>query len=212
MSESGQPKVSREQALGILADHVKDRGLRRHMLATEAAMAFYARKLNQDPESWALAGLLHDFDWEIHPTLEGHPKEGAPILRRHGVSEEVIQAILAHNEQGTGVAAEQPMDFALRACDEITGLIIAATLVRPAKDLRLMKVKSVKRNWKDKLFCANVDRAEIQDATTAFSARCFDGKLELWQHVGHVLEAMQGVAERLDLDGRLAPPEMARAT
>ena len=196
--------MERQAALDILNEYVKDRGLQRHMKATEAAMRHYANLLEEDPEPWGLAGLLHDFDWEVHPTVEQHPKDGAPILRQRGAPEEVIQAILAHNPAGTGQEAVSAMDFALRACDEITGLIIAAALVRPAKDVRLMKVKSVKRNWKDKLFCAAVDRQEIIEATEAFSARCFDGKLELWQHVGHVLEAMKGVAEGLDLDGRLA--------
>ncbi|MEO1082945.1 MAG: HD domain-containing protein [Acidobacteriota bacterium] len=196
--------MDRETAFSTLTEHVKDRGLQRHMEATEAAMRLYAEKLGEDPDLWGLAGLLHDFDWEIHPTIDQHPKDGAPILRERGAPEAVIQAILAHNPEGTGVEAEAPMDYALRACDEITGLVIAATLVRPAKDVRLMKVKSVKRNWKDKLFCAAVDRQEIVEATEAFSQQCFDGKLEIWAHVGHVLEAMKGVAERLDLDGRLA--------
>jgi putative nucleotidyltransferase with HDIG domain len=196
--------MDREQAWKILTEHVADRGLRRHMQASEAAMRLYAEKLGEDPELWGLAGLLHDFDWEIHPTVHQHPKEGAPILRRHGAPESVIQAILAHNELGTGVAAQTAMDFGLRACDEITGLIIAATLVRPAKDIGQMSVKSVKRNWKDKLFCAAVDREEIRESTEAFSQHSFGGQLELWQHVGHVLEAMQRVAGDLDLDGRLA--------
>jgi putative nucleotidyltransferase with HDIG domain len=195
--------IDRETAWNILTEHVEDRGLRRHMQAVEAAMRQYATALGEDPDRWGLAGLLHDFDWEIHPTTEQHPAHGAPILRERGVPEDVIQAILAHNEDGSGVAATKPMDWALRACDELTGLIIAATLVRPAKDIRQIKVKSVKRNWKDKLFCAAVSREEIQEATEDFSRECWDGKLELWQHVGHVLEAMQNVAEDLDLDGRL---------
>lgn len=197
--------MDREQAWNTLTEHVNDIGLRRHMLAVEAAMRAYAEQLGHDPEPWGMAGLLHDFDWEIHPTVEQHPKDGLPILRERGASEDVLQAIAAHNPAGTGVDAVAPMDFALRACDEITGLIIAATLVRPAKDVRKLKVKSVKRNWKDKLFCAAVDRNEIVESTEAFSEACFEGKLELWQHVGHVLEAMKGVADTLDLDGRLAP-------
>lgn len=198
--------MNRESAWDTLVEHVQDLGLRRHMLAVEAAMRAYATKLGADPEAWGMAGLLHDFDWEIHPTTEQHPKDGAPILRARGASEEVIQAILAHNPEGTGVAATQPIDFALRACDEITGLVIAATLVRPAKDVRQIKVKSVKRNWKDKLFCAAVDRQEIIDNTEAFRQACFDDGLELWQHVGNVVAAMQDVAPSLDLDGRLAKP------
>lgn len=195
---------TREQALAILHEHVEDENLRRHMLAVEAAMRWYADELDGDPERWGMAGLLHDFDWEIHPTSEQHPTEGAPILRDRGVPEDVVQAILAHNPAGSGVDAETPMDHALRACDEITGLIIAAVYVRPHKDVRKLKVKSVKRNWKDKHFAAGVDRDEVREYAEAFSEQCFGGELSLWEHVGHVLEAMQGEAERLELDGRMA--------
>ena len=180
--------MDRQTAWQTVQDNVEDHGLRRHMLAVEAAMRFYAERLDADPDLWGLAGLLHDYDWEIHPTLEAHPKEGVPLLRERGCPEEAVQAILSHNEAGTGVGREKPMDYALLACDEITGLIIAATLVRPHKDIRQIKVKSVKRNWKDKLFTAQIDRGEI----------------ERFEHVGNVLEAMQGVAAELDLDGRLA--------
>lgn len=196
--------MDRQKAWDLMCENVQDHGLRRHMLAVEAAMRFYAERLDGDPETWGLAGLLHDFDWEIHPTLEGHPKNGAPILRDNGCPEEIVQAILSHNTAGTGVERQHPMDFALLACDEITGLIIAATLVRPHKDIRQIKIKSVKRNWKDKLFTAQIDRGEIEEATHDFSQACFDGKLEVWTHVGNVLQAMQGAAEPLDLDGRLA--------
>ena len=103
-----------------------------------------------------------------------------------------------------GLEPSSPIDYALRACDEITGLIIAGVYVRPQKDVRKMKVKSVKRNWKDKHFCAAVSREEVTETTAAFSEQCFDGKLELWQHVGNVLEAMKGAAEVLELDGRMA--------
>lgn len=198
--------MERAEALAILEEYVQDPGLRRHMLAAEAAMRGYAEKLGQDPGLWGLAGLLHDFDWEIHPTSERHPKDGAPILRERGLPEEALQAILAHNPPGSGVSPSAPIDFALMACDEITGLIIAAALVRPARDLRQLAVKSVQRSWKDKLFCAAVDRHEIEAATAAFSQACFGGSLELWQHVANVLESMQSAAESLELDGRLAKP------
>ena len=155
---------------------------------------------------WRLAGLLHDFDWEIHPTLEDHPAKGAPILRDAGCPEDVVQAILSHNERGTGVARRAPMDFALLACDEVTGLVIASTLVRPSKDVRDVKLKSLKKRWKEKAFARGVDRQEVEEATADFSRACFDGGLELWDHVANVLEAMKGAAERLGLDGRLAAP------
>lgn len=200
--------IDRAAALATVDEHIKDRGLRRHMLAAEQAMRAYAAKLDGDPERWGLAGLLHDYDWEIHPSAEAHPIEGVPLLRERGVPEDVIKAILAHNPT-IGHEPTTVMDHALRACDEITGLIIAATLVRPAKDIRQITTKSVQRNWKDKLFCAAVDRHEIEENVAAFSQAAYEGKLELWAHVGNVLEALQTIAEDLDLDGRLAPPKPA---
>jgi putative nucleotidyltransferase with HDIG domain len=195
---------SRDDAVAILHEHVQDENLRRHMLAVEAAMRRYAGELGADPDRWGLAGLLHDFDWEIHPTIDAHPKEGVPILRQRGVPEDVLQAILAHNTAGTGVERREPMDYALLACDEITGLIIAATFVRPHKDVRQLSVKSIKRNWKDKLFAAGVDRAEVAEAVEDFSRACHGGGLDLWQHAGNVLAAMQDAADTLELDGRMA--------
>lgn len=186
--------------------YVKDPGLRRHMLAVEAAMWLYAARLSADLEKWALTGLLHDFDWEIHPTLADHPAKVALILRQLGVDEEIITAILSHNPASTGVQPASPMDFALSACDEITGLIIAVALVRPSKDIRDVEVKSVKKKWKEKYFAAGVHREEVETATAEFSQACFNGGLELWEHVGNVLLAMQGAAADLELDGRLATP------
>lgn len=196
--------IDRERASQLMRTHVEAPGLRRHMLAVEAAMRFYAEKLGGDEEVWGMAGLLHDFDWEIHPELTRHPAEGAPILRRHGCPEEVVQAILAHNTEGTGVERSQPMDFALLACDEVTGLIIAAALVRPSKDVRDVKLKSVKKRWKERSFAAGVDRQHVEEVSEDFSRVCFDGALELWEHVQNVLTAMQGAAATLELDGRLA--------
>lgn len=196
--------MTRSEAWSLLEEFVEARGLRRHMLAVESAMRWYAERLGGDPERWGMAGLLHDFDWEIHPTLEQHPAEGAGILRQRGCDQDVITAILSHNTAGTGVERSTSMDFSLLACDEITGLITAATLVRPDKDVRCVKIKSLKKKWKDKAFSRGVDRAHVEAATKDFSQACFDGRLELWQHVGSVLEAMGGVAAALDLDGRLA--------
>jgi putative nucleotidyltransferase with HDIG domain len=196
--------MTREEAWQLVCDNVQAAGLRRHMLAVEAAMRAYAVRLGSDPETWGLAGLLHDWDWEIHPALERHPREGIPELRRRSCPEEVVQAVLAHNEEGTGVAAASPMDFALRACDEITGLIVAAALVRPSKDVRDVEVRSIQKRWKEKAFAAGIDRGEVERATADFSRAAFDGALALPEHIGNVLAAMQGVAAALDLDGRLA--------
>lgn len=196
--------MDREAAWRLLAENVQTQGLRRHMLAVEAAMRWYAARLGEDPEVWGLAGLLHDWDWEIHPTLEQHPAQGVPVLRERGCPEEVVHAILAHNTAGTSVERERPIDFALLACDEVTGLILAAALVRPSKDVREVEVKSIKKRWKERAFAAGVHREEVEEATADFSRVCFGGGLDLWEHVGNVLAAMQGIAAELDLDGRLA--------
>jgi predicted hydrolase (HD superfamily) len=174
------------------------------MLAVSAAMRWYAGKLGHDPDHWAVAGLIHDFDWEIHPDLDHHPMKGAPILRARGWDEEIIRIVLSHYTAGTGIERKKPVDFALLACDEITGLIIATALVRPSKNIADVTVSSIRKKWKDSRFAAGVDRAHVTEVTADFSRACFTGQLELWQHIGNVLTAMQGAAERLELDGRLA--------
>ena len=171
------------------------------MWAVGASMRHYAEKLGADPDYWQSVGLLHDFDWEIHPDLDRHPREGAPILRERGVDEETIRTILSHYTEGTGVEREKPIDYALLACDDITGLIAAVALVRPSKDIGDVKVKSVKKKWKDRRFAGGVDREHVEHAVTDFSAVCFDGGLSLWDHVANVLEAMKGEAAMLGLDG-----------
>lgn len=196
--------MDREQAQRIVEEFVQAPGLRRHMAAVDAAMRWYAERLDADIETWSMAGRLHDFDWEIHPTLEDHPRQGAPILRQRGCPEPVVNAILSHNTEGTGVERQQAIDFALLACDEITGLIIAAALIRPDKDVRQVRLKSVKKRWKSRAFAAGVDREHVAEATEDFSRACFGGELDLWQHAQNVLEAMQGAAAGLELDGRLA--------
>ena len=204
--------MDRQKAWELVVENVQAQGLRRHMLAVEAAMRAYAARLGGDVEAWGLAGLLHDFDWEIHPTLEQHPAAGAPILRRHGAGEDIVRAILSHNTEGTGVERERPIDFALLACDEVTGLVIAAALVRPSKDVREVELKSIQKRWKERAFAAGVDREHVARATEDFSRACFAGALDLWQHVGNVLGSMKTVAAELDLDGRLARPAVGAQT
>ncbi|MBI3158575.1 MAG: HDIG domain-containing protein [Chloroflexi bacterium] len=185
--------VTRGDALAIVKEHVKNEGLLRHMLAVEAAMRFYARKLGEDEETWGVVGLLHDFDWEIHPTLVQHPQDGAAILRGRGVPEEVVQAVLSHADH-TGVARDTPMRKALAACDEITGLITAVALVRPSRSILDLEAKSVKKKWKDKAFAAGAHREDIEAGAAEFG-------VELWEHVGNVIEAMKGIAGELGLRG-----------
>ena len=185
--------MKRSEALALVREFVKNENLVKHMLAVEAAMRFYAEKLGEDADLWGVAGLLHDFDWEIHPTLEEHPAAGAPILRERGVPEEIVRAILSHADH-TGIPRDTVMEKALFACDEITGLITAVALVRPSRSLMDLKVKSVKKKWKDKSFAAGANRAEMEQGAEEFG-------VELWEHVGNVVEAMRRVAPELGLAG-----------
>jgi putative nucleotidyltransferase with HDIG domain len=189
--------MNRSAALAIVHEYVKNESLVRHMLAVEAAMRFYAEKYNQEIETWGIVGLLHDFDWEIHPSLEGHPQDGAPILRARGVPEEIIRGILSHADH-TGVPRQSLMEKALYACDEITGLVTAVALVRPSRSLYDMTVSSVKKKWKDRAFAAGADREEITKATAEFG-------VELWEHVENVITAMRRIAPDLLLEGNLPP-------
>jgi putative nucleotidyltransferase with HDIG domain len=195
----------RQDAWQIVNEFTKNPNLVKHMLSVEAAMRAYARKLDQDEERWATIGLLHDFDWEIHPTLDQHPVKGADILRERGWDEETIRTVLSHYPSGTGVQQEKLVDFALMACDEITGLITATALVRPSKDIRDVRLRSIRKKWKDRSFAAGVIRPEVEEATANFIDACpeLEG-WDLWQHVDFVLEAMKGIATELGLDGRLA--------
>ncbi len=183
----------REDAWKIVCEYVQSENLRKHMLAVEAAMRHYADLYGEDAESWALPGLLHDFDWEIHPSLEQHPQLGAQILRDRGVEEGVIRCILSHAPH-TGVPRAGLRDRALFACDELTGLITAVTLVRPSKSLHDVKVKSVRKKWKDKSFAAGVVRADIEQGARELG-------VELWAHVRNVIDAMRSVASELGLRG-----------
>lgn len=190
--------MNRDQALAIVTTYVKSPNLVNHMLAVEAAMRFYARKLGEDEERWAVTGLLHDFDWEIHPTLEEHPQAGAPILRQLGVPEDIILAVLSHADHA-GVPRVTPMQKALSACDEITGLITAVALVRPSRSLYDLTASSVKKKWKDRAFAAGANREEIVRGAQEFN-------VELWEHVDNVILAMRQIAPQLGLEGSLSAP------
>jgi len=185
--------IAREQALEIVREFIKNENLVKHMLAVEAAMRFYARELGEDEERWGITALLHDFDWEIHPEMETHPTEGAPLLRERGVPEETIQDILSHADH-SGVPRDTQLRKALHACDEITGLITAVTLVRPSKSIHDVTVKSVKKKWNNLNFAAGANRKEMENSFADFA-------VEQWEHVGNVLKAMQGIARELGLVG-----------
>jgi putative nucleotidyltransferase with HDIG domain len=185
--------MNRDDALKIVHDYVKNENLVRHMLAVEAAMRFYAVKFGEDQDVWGITGILHDFDWEIHPSLEQHPLAGAPILRDRGIPEEIVRAILSHADH-TEIPRLTRMEKALYACDEITGLITAVALVRPSRSLLDLEASSVKKKWKDRAFAAGANRDEITKAAQEFD-------IELWEHVTNVILAMRTIAPELGLAG-----------
>ena len=185
--------TTRAEALAIVREHVKNENLVRHMLAVEAAMRYYARLVGEDEDMWGLAGLLHDFDWEVHPSLEQHPQEGAAILRLRGVPEVIVESVLSHADH-TGIPRTTRMQKALFACDELTGLITAVALVRPSRSILDVTVKSIKNKWNDKAFAAGAKREEIEAGAKEFG-------IDLWEHAGNVLAAMQGQAAELGLQG-----------
>lgn len=189
--------MTRDEAVALVREFVKNENLVRHMLAVEACMRFYAEKFGEDVETWGLLGIIHDFDWEIHPTLEEHPQAGAPILRERGVPEELIQDILSHADH-TGVPRDTLRRKALYACDEITGFVTAVALVRPSRSLYDLEVSSVKKKWKDKAFAAGAERANIEAATADFG-------IDQWEHVGNVITAMRRIAPDLGLVGNIQP-------
>jgi len=187
---------SREDAWQLVTEFTQNPNLIKHMLAVEAAMRAYARRFGEDEELWATVGLVHDFDYEQNPDLsvEGHPVTGSKILRERDWPEEIIRAVLSHASEYTGVARETQLEKTLWAVDELTGLITAVALVRPSKSIHDVKIKSVRKKWKDKAFAAAVDRPEIEEAASALG-------VDLWEHVGVVLGAMQGIAGELGLEG-----------
>lgn len=189
--------MDRSQAYAIVNQYVKNPNLVKHMLAVEAAMRHYANKLGEDVEAWGIAGLLHDFDWEIHPDAGRHPQAGAPILRDHGVPEEIIHAVLSHADH-TNIPRTTTMEKALYACDELTGLIIAVALVRPSRSLMDLTASSVKKKWKDKAFAAGANREEMEKGAAEFG-------VDLWQHIDEVILALRPIASELGLAGNLTP-------
>ncbi len=184
--------MDREQAWNLMTEYTKSDSLRKHMLSVEAAMRFYAKKFGEDEEKWSIVGLLHDFDYEQNPSLEDHPFVGVKILEEKGYPEEIRRAVLAHAEH-TGVVPETPMEKSVFAVDELTGFIVAVALVRPSKSIMDVKVKSVKKKMKDKGFARNVNREDIRKGAALLN-------LSLEEHIGNVIEAMQGIAKELELE------------
>ena len=181
---------SRDQAWETLTRYTKSEALLRHALAVEAAVRAYARKFGEDEELWAVTALLHDFDYEIHPTLDKHPQDGAPILREEGYPEEIVEAVLSHAEH-LAMPRDTMLKKTLFACDELAGFIHACGLVRPT-GIDGLEPKSVKKKLKQPSFAAGVHRDEVYAGAELLG-------VELDEHIRNVVEAMQPIAGEIGL-------------
>ena len=186
---------NREDAIKLLHKYTKTDSLRRHALGVEQAMRKMAGKYNGDPDEWGITGLMHDFDYEMHPTIEKHPYIGNEILKSKGYPESITQAIMGHATY-TGVSRETDMAKALFAVDELTGFIFAVTYVRPSKSIFEVKPKSVKKKLKQKSFAASVLREDIFQSVEELG-------VDLTEHIQFVIDALAEKAEELGLKGEL---------
>jgi putative nucleotidyltransferase with HDIG domain len=183
--------MNRAEAFALLTEYTQSQSLIKHMLAVEAAMRAYARKLGEDEERWGIVGLLHDFDYERWPNPPDHPLKGSEILRQHGYPEEVIYAIKSHADYLPDCPRVNRLDKALYACDELCGLITAAALVRPA-GITDLTAASVKKKMKSKGFARNVKREDVERGAADFG-------VDLTEHIQFVIDAMKPLAGELDL-------------
>ena len=183
-------EVTRERAWETLTSYTKSDALLRHALGVEACLGWYARHFGEDEALWRAVGLLHDFDYEIHPTLDKHPQDGAPILREEGYPEEVIDAVLSHAEH-LAMPRDTLLKKTLFACDELSGFVHAVGLVRPT-GLEGLEPKSVKKKLKQPSFAAGVHRDEVYAGSEGLG-------LELDEHIRNVVAALQPIAGELGL-------------
>jgi putative nucleotidyltransferase with HDIG domain len=196
---------TRTAAYELMTSWTESESLRHHMVAVEAAVVAYAERTGADVDLWAATALLHDFDYERHPTLgpDGHPSVGVEHLRALGAPDEMLEAILGHADH-TGVPRTSRLSKVLYACDEVTGLIVAAVLVRPDRDIANLGLPSLRKKFKDKAFARGVARDDVVRGAEELG-------VPLWEHVETVLGAMQDRAGTLGLDGRLADADRLRA-
>lgn len=183
--------MNSSEARSLMHEYTQSDALRRHMYAVEATMRAYAQKFNDDEETWGIVGLLHDFDYEIHPIAPDHPVKGSEILKDKGYPDIVRRAILGHASY-TGVPRDTMMAKTLYACDELCGFIMACALIRPNK-IADLEVSSVKKKLKDKAFARNVNRDDILHGAEELG-------VTLDEHIGFVINAMKSISAELGFE------------
>jgi predicted hydrolase (HD superfamily) len=203
----GSSMVDRETAWCLLTEFTQSESLRKHALEVEACMRACSRKFGagsseasalglSEEDLWSIVGLIHDFDYEKYPSLEDHPYKGNEILKQRGWPEAISRAIMSHAEY-TGVTRDTPMEKALFACDELAGFITAVALIKPGKSLAEVDTRSVRKRMKDKAFARKVNRDDIVKGAAALG-------VDLDEHIAFCIEALQGIAGKLGLDGSAA--------
>jgi putative nucleotidyltransferase with HDIG domain len=188
-------EATRDRAWETLTRYTKSEALLRHALAVEAAVGGYARRAGEDEELWRATALLHDFDYEIHPTLDEHPQDGAPILREEGYPEEVIESVLSHANH-LALPRDTPLKKTLFACDELSGFVHACGLVRP-DGIETLEPRSVRKKLKQPSFASGVSREDVYEGAEGLG-------VDLDEHIAFVIEALRPIAPRLGL--RTAAP------
>jgi putative nucleotidyltransferase with HDIG domain len=187
--------LSRDEAWAIVTEHTQSESLRKHMLAVEAAVRGYARQFNENEDDWGAVALLHDFDYERYPDQENHPFRGVEILKARGYPDWVTRAILSHADY-SGVPRESPLEKTLYACDEMSGFVTAAALVRPSKSVLDLEASSVIKRMKDKAFARAVPREDLRRGADELG-------IPLDQHISNVISFLRLRADELGLRGSL---------
>jgi putative nucleotidyltransferase with HDIG domain len=191
MADPHRRVMNRGGAWALLTEFTQSDSLRKHALAVEAAMRAYADRYRADPETWGVAGMLHDFDYEMHPAAPQHPMKGAEILLARGVAPEIVHAILAHADY-SGFPRVNQLDRGLYACDELSGFVTACALVRPGRAIAGLEPGSVKKKLKDKGFARTVNRHDVYRGAEELG-------VDLDEHIGFVIGALTAVAPRIGL-------------
>lgn len=187
--------LSREQAWALVTEYTQSESLRKHMLGVEAAVRGYARQFGEDEDDWGAVALLHDFDYERYPDQQNHPFRGVDILQAAGYPEWVTRAILSHADY-SGVPRESRLEKTLYACDEMSGFVTAASLVRPSKSIMDLEPASVVKRMKDKAFARAVSREDLRRGAEELG-------LPIDQHIANVIAFMRVRADELGLRGSL---------